>query len=246
MEKIQLNSACLKFNKLYHGEKTFSLKNNYFDLVILMMALLDIGNKDEAAKLINSYCMEIPDGKKFLIITALTYDHVKFFNLINELYTVDIDNDFIYLSMKNKSIKIVDYVRLHNYDFNINISLNNYMGIQNCIIEFDDKEYLPIFTSIIRLFNERSKTLYFDKVSLIYTCFIKDAVLHRKWYFLAIILSYYAEEANREIGSDRIVREVFTECLFNDLFIIIEEQEQRLYLIEIKKLSVLKEYLIMN
>ena len=30
MEKIQLNSACLKFNKLYRGEKTFSLNNNYY------------------------------------------------------------------------------------------------------------------------------------------------------------------------------------------------------------------------
>lgn len=242
MEKIQLNGALAKYNQIY-GTDEFTADNNYFNLVTLIMALLDIDNKTEAAKLINSFCLEIPDGKTFLIIIALAYDHVKFFNLINELFNIDIDNDFIYKIMKSKSSKIITNIRTNSSDYNINISLDNYMGIQKCIIDFDDKEYLPVFTEIMRLFNERSKILSYDKVSLVYNCFIKDAVIYKKWFFLAIIVSYYAEECNRELNNDDQARIAAKGILYDDLFSIIPEDERLTYLEKIKKISVLKDFL---
>lgn len=244
MEKNQLDLSLIRLNILYNGTKKFTSKNNYSDIIIFIMACLDVDNKKLAARLLNSYILEIPDGKERILAFTLAYDHYKLFDLLNELYGADVDNSLIYNAMKNKSTKIIDHIRRDSSKYNINISQNNYRAIQLSILELDDKEYLSVFTSVIRLFNERSKLLSFSKVSLIYNCFIKDAIFNEKWFFLAIILSYYGELCERELNSDDMVASDLNDILFNSYLVTLNNKEQSRVLNELNSISVIKNYLL--
>ena len=242
----QLDLLVKKYNKIYKGEVKFDKKDNYFCLVQLIMGLLDVGNEDEAVLIINSYCLALPEGegKSVLTLTALMYNHYKLFNLLNTLYEVDVNNNFVYNAIKYKADKIIDGI-IDNYSsFNINFSADNYSCIQRAILECNEMEYMQVFTSIMKLFLTRAKSLAFSKARMIYNCFMKDAIVERKWYFLSFIISFYGEICMREKDGKQIMREDFNKCLQSDLLFTLDSQEEiNQILKEIKEVYVLNMYL---
>ena len=210
------------------------------------MGLLDVGNTDEAALVMNSYCLNIPEGegKSILTFTALMYNHYELFNLLNTLYEVDVNNSLVYSAIKYKADKVIDGIVEHYNSFNINFSADNYSCIQRAILECDEMEFFTVFTSVMKLFLARAKSLEFSKARMIYNCFMKDAIVERKWYFLSFIISFYGEICMREKDGKQIMKDDFNKCLQSDLLYALDSQEEVNKVIEeIKKVYVLNLYL---
>ena len=242
----QLDLLVKKYNKIYKGDVIFDKKDNYFSLVRLMMGLLDVHNTDEAVLVMNSYCLNIPEGegKSILTLTALMYNHYELFNLLNTLYEVDVNNSLVYSAIKYKADKVIDGIVEHYNSFNINFSADNYSCIQRAILECDEMEFFTVFTSVMKLFLARAKSLEFSKSRMIYNCFMKDAIVERKWYFLSFIISFYGEICMREKDGKQIMKDDFNKCLQSDLLYTLDSQEEVNKVIEeIKKVYVLNLYL---
>lgn len=240
----QLDLLVKKYNKIYKDNVVFDEKDNYFSLVRLIMGLLDVHNTGEAVLVMNSYCLNIPEGKSILTLTALMYNHYELFNLLNTLYEVDVNNNLVYNAIKYKADKIIDGI-VENYNsFNINFSADNYSCIQRAILECDEMEFLAVFESVMKLFLARAKSLDFSKSRMIYNCFMKDAIIERKWYFLSFIISFYGEICMREKDGKQIMKDDFNRCLQSDLLYTLDSQEEINNVIEeIKKVYVLDLYL---
>ena len=103
---------------------------------------------------------------------------------------------------------------------------------------------MQVFTSIMKLFLTRAKSLDFSKARMIYNCFMKDAIAERKWFFLSFIISFYGEICMREKNGKQIMKEDFNNRLQSDLLFTLDSQEEIDQVIkEIKEVYVLNLYL---
>lgn len=245
MNSNKLDIILIKYNKKYCDRKILKKDNNYEDLKQLIIELLEKNNIIEGVKIINDFCLVFPNNEGINMLTekALINDNFKLFNFLNTFYNLSINKDFIYKAIKIKAINIIDGISDNFNKFNINFSLNNYNCIQKSIFDFDEFEYLSVFTSIMSLFLKKISVIEFDKARMIFNCFISDAIFLKKWFFLSIILSNYNEIAIKEMKSSEIVCSDFNKCLKEDLLDLLSDEEQNKILNDIKEVKVLINYL---